>query len=160
MVMDRSKKIGSVPRRNADGASGSTGNALGPKHMGGAPAGRAQMRNQATSASGQYNARGKRWAGSNALLVQLGAIPDGALTEAVPFTLDLKPYVSNYSTAVGGWTLVDGPAGITLDDETGILSGTPTTASTGTATITVLAGSEKVSPDSITLSWAWEVAAA
>jgi hypothetical protein len=154
--MDRSTKVGSQPRRSADGASGKTGNALGPKHMMGNPAGRAQVTTQKTSASGEYRASGKR--GNPRTLGAQGAIPDLVLKQNVAgVTFDFKPYFENYGAGAGTWVSTSVPAGMTLNSTTGVLSGTPTTVSGGSPTLTVLTGSVGVPPAQLVVPWKWSV---
>lgn len=156
MPMDRSRRVGSIKRVNKDGASGRTGNALGPTHMGGAPAGRAQVRGQETSASGQYRATGKR--GNPRTLNQRA--PIGLLTfrqNIAGQTYDFKALFENYAAGAGTWVSTAVPAGMTLNSTTGILSGTPTTLGTGSPTLTVLAGNADTKPQSIAASWQWSI---
>lgn len=158
MPMDRSKRVGSVPRVNKDGASGRTGNALGPQHMGGNPAGRAQVAGQATSASGEYKARGNRM-GTRTGLELTGPIPAGAFKQNLAGqTVDFKLYFKGYATTAGTWVLTSAPAGMTLNSTTGILSGTPTTVAAGTPNLTVL-GPTGTKPTSLVVPWSWGVTA-
>lgn len=158
MTMDRSKKVGSQPRHRADGASGKTGNALGPKHMVSVPAGRAQLRDQETSASGKYRASGKR--GNPRNVGATSAIPAKQLSVAagVITPIDMKPYFENYDTIAGTWSMTGGPAGLTINTTTGVISGTPTTVSTGTATITAK-GLPTTVPAQVSTPWSWVIVA-
>jgi hypothetical protein len=161
--MDRSRKIGTLKRNPVQGASGKTGNALGPLHMGGNPAGRAQVRGQATSASGVYKATGKRGQPRN---LNQTAVPQNALggPGVVGFkqnvagqSFDFKTCFENFATSSGTFTSTSVPAGMTLNSTTGVLSGTPTTVATGTPTITVIAATGV--PASLAVPWKWSVTA-
>ena len=148
MVMDRSKRIGSVPRRNADGASGRTGNALGPAHMGGNPAGRAQVRGQPTSASGQYRASGKR---GDTHVMALSAVPDLQFTQGAPGSYDFSQHFYNGVN----YTSTSVPSGMTLNASTGVLSGTPPAISAGDPILTV----KDANGVALTASYSWAVVA-
>ena len=155
MPMDRSKKVGSVPQRNADGASGKTGNALGPKHMGGPVGGRPQMRDQPKAASGVYHATGKR--GNPRNLGQQMAIPLLVGKVGVAVNFDFKPYFENYGTAAGTFTSTAVPPNCTLNTTTGVLTGTPLSNASGAPIMTVLSANPTTPPASVAVSWNWIV---
>lgn len=125
MPTDRSKKVGSTTRVIKDGASGKTGNALGPMHMGGAPAGRAQVRGQATSDSGRPRASTKSGEATD-LIPTARRVRIYAKQSVAGITHTVAPYFSGVN-ASAGYAVDSLPAGMTLNTTTGAITGTPTT---------------------------------
>lgn len=151
MAMDRSKKVGSTTRLKINNAAG---NALGATHMAQLANGRPQMSNAPMNDSGMYRVSGLR--GNPAGLKTVSALPDlrqlGWKRTVAIAALDLSTAFSGVK-ATGAYSATGLPTGVAIAANTGILTGTPSTAGAGTAVITVLAANGAYAPISVSLPW-------